>query len=192
MSVPDDSQHARLRAAESEHGSEATFSRRPLSALASHLPSDRPHVVVCERDRCRRRSLRSIASRPSPPTCRTVTYGTDGLSQALKAVAGAMVRGIGTKVFWVQTGGFDTHASARARRNGGYANLMGTLNTALTSFYTDLESGASARHARAAVLRVRPAHRRERQPGHRPRRGRGHDGASAAASMAASTARRRR
>ena len=41
----------------------------------------------------------------------TVTYPNTGLGQALRAVAGAMVRGIGTKVFWVQTGGFDTHAS---------------------------------------------------------------------------------
>ena len=41
----------------------------------------------------------------------SVAYATDGLSQALKAVAGAIVRGIGTKVFWVQIGGFDTHAT---------------------------------------------------------------------------------
>jgi uncharacterized protein (DUF1501 family) len=61
------------------------------------------------------------------------------LSQALKTVAGAMVRGIGTKVFWVQIGGFDTHAS-QGTTTGGYATLMGTINSALTSFYTDLKN----------------------------------------------------
>ena len=33
------------------------------------------------------------------------------LAQALKAVAGSMVRGIGTKIFYVTTGGYDTHAT---------------------------------------------------------------------------------
>jgi uncharacterized protein (DUF1501 family) len=57
-------------------------------------------------------------------------------------VAGAMVRGIGTKVFWVQIGGFDTHATqnTNAANNAGYAGLMTTLNTALSTFYTDLRN----------------------------------------------------
>jgi uncharacterized protein (DUF1501 family) len=50
-----------------------------------------------------------------------------------------MVRGIGTNVFWVQTGGYDTHAlQGTIAANGAYSNLMGTLNGALTSFYNDL------------------------------------------------------
>jgi uncharacterized protein (DUF1501 family) len=54
-------------------------------------------------------------------------------------VAGAIVGGIGTKVFWVQTGGFDTHAGQGTNQaNGTYANLMGTVNGALVAFYQDL------------------------------------------------------
>jgi uncharacterized protein (DUF1501 family) len=68
-----------------------------------------------------------------------VAYANNGLSQALKAVASVMVRGIGTRVFWVQTGGYDTHAG-QGTTTGTYANLMGTLNTALTTFYTDLKN----------------------------------------------------
>ena len=50
-----------------------------------------------------------------------------------------MVRGIGSRVFWVQTGGYDTHAGQGTNAaNGTYANLMGTLDGALSSFYTDL------------------------------------------------------
>ncbi len=42
-----------------------------------------------------------------------------------------MVRGVGTKVFGVQTGGYDTPAlQGPNQANGSYANLMGTLNTA--------------------------------------------------------------
>jgi len=36
---------------------------------------------------------------------------TNGLRSGLQAIAGAMAKGTGTKVFWLQTGGFDTHAS---------------------------------------------------------------------------------
>ena len=46
---------------------------------------------------------------------------------ALRTVAGSIVRGIGTRVFWVQTGGFDTHAGQGDQGGGAYANLMGTF-----------------------------------------------------------------
>jgi uncharacterized protein (DUF1501 family) len=70
-----------------------------------------------------------------------VTYGNDGLSLAFKVVAGAMVRGIGTKIFWVTTGGYDTHASQNTNAaNAGYSNLMGVINNAITTFYTDIRN----------------------------------------------------
>src|SRR6202008_3359877 len=64
----------------------------------------------------------------------TVTYpANNGFAQALRAVAGSMVRGIGTRVFYVTTGGFDTHAGQNPNAvNGTYSNLMGTLNDGLT------------------------------------------------------------
>ena len=69
----------------------------------------------------------------------TVTYPTSGLGPALRTVAGALVKGIGTRVFWVQTGGFDTH-SQQGTNVGTYANLMTTLNDGLTAFYADLNN----------------------------------------------------
>ena len=70
-----------------------------------------------------------------------MTYPNTGLGLALRAVAGAMVRGIGTKVFYVTTGGFDTHAGQNVNAvNGAYYNLMGTLNDGLTAFYNDLRN----------------------------------------------------
>ena len=52
-----------------------------------------------------------------------------------------MVAGIGTQVFYVTTGGFDTHAAQNANAaNGAYYNLMATLNDGLTAFYNDLQN----------------------------------------------------
>src|SRR5438045_601280 len=52
---------------------------------------------------------------------------------------GGRPRASGTRVCWVQTGGFDTHAG-QGVQNGGYAALMTTLNEGLTAFYTDLQN----------------------------------------------------
>jgi uncharacterized protein (DUF1501 family) len=71
----------------------------------------------------------------------SVTYPNNGLGQALKMVAGAMSKGIGTKVFFVQTGGFDTHASQDTNgTNGTYYRNMATLDDGLSAFYNDLRN----------------------------------------------------
>ena len=71
----------------------------------------------------------------------TVVYPNTGFAQALRAVAGAMVRGIGTRIFYVTTGGFDTHSNQNPNgANGTYTGLMTTLNDGLFAFYTDLQN----------------------------------------------------
>ena len=120
---------------------EAGYSRQAMASLASHLPAEQPHLsFVNATAQAALATLDRVATVASYNG--SVTYANDGLSQALRAVAGAMVRGIGTKVFWVQTGGFDTHATQNttAANNAGYAGLMNTLNTALSTFYTDLRN----------------------------------------------------
>ena len=68
-----------------------------------------------------------------------MTYPNNGFALALRTIAGAMVKGVGTKVFWVQTGGYDTHAAQNPNQaNGSYTNLMATLNDGLFAFYNDL------------------------------------------------------
>jgi uncharacterized protein (DUF1501 family) len=43
-------------------------------------------------------------------------------------------------VYWVQTGGFDTHSNQGNAGGGGYANLMATYGDGLLAFYTDLRN----------------------------------------------------
>jgi uncharacterized protein (DUF1501 family) len=43
-------------------------------------------------------------------------------------------------VFWVQTGGYDTHAQQGAAGAGGYGNLMGTFGDGVAAFYNDLRN----------------------------------------------------
>ena len=121
-------------------GNEAALERNAAVSIASHVPVDRPHVgFVSTSVQAAMATLDRVAAvgqyKPS------VAYPNNGFGQALQTVAGAMAKGIGTKVFWVQTGGFDTHASQDTNNDSGaYVKLMVTLNDALTALYDDLKN----------------------------------------------------
>jgi uncharacterized protein (DUF1501 family) len=121
-------------------GAEATAGRSAMVRIASHIPVDQPHLAFV--NGTMRQALATLDRIGTVGTyVPSATYPTNGFGQALQAVAGAMVRGIGTKVFWVQTGGFDTHASQNPNAaNGAYYQLMATLNDGLTAFYTDIRN----------------------------------------------------
>ena len=70
-----------------------------------------------------------------------MAYPNNGFGQALQMVAGAIARGVGTSIFWVQTGGFDTHAGQNTNiANGWYNTLMTSLNGGLFAFYRDMQN----------------------------------------------------
>jgi uncharacterized protein (DUF1501 family) len=121
-------------------GSEATLERTTASAIASHVPVSVPHLsFVASTVQGAMQTLDRVATvgtyNPS------VTYPNNGLGSALKMVAGAMSKNIGTRVFFVQTGGFDTHASQDTTgTNGAYYRLMATLDDGLSAFYNDLRN----------------------------------------------------
>jgi uncharacterized protein (DUF1501 family) len=124
-------------------GSEPGFSRAAMTRIASHLPPEKPHLsFVNGTTQAALATLDRVGSVANyQPSTGVVYPGGNALAQALRAVAGAMFRGIGTKVFWVQTSGYDTHSAQNVNSaNAGYANLMGTLDTALNAFYTDLKN----------------------------------------------------
>ena len=96
-------------------GAEAANERAAATRIASHLPAERPQPGVREHAARRRRSRRSTGWRSVVSYTGTVAYPNNGFALALRTVAGAIVRDVGTRVFWVQTGGFDTHAAAGRR-----------------------------------------------------------------------------
>lgn len=117
-------------------GAEAGYERTAQTKISSHIPVDRPHLAfVNSTTQAALGTLDRVATVAAYTPA--VTYPTNGFGQALRAVAGAMNKQIGTKVFWVQTGGYDTHAG-QGTNQGAYVNLMATLDDGLKAFYDDL------------------------------------------------------
>ena len=119
-------------------GAEAGYERAAQTMISSHIPVDRPHLAFV--NSTTQAALGTLVRAATVAAYRpAVTYPTNGFGQALQAVAGAMNKRIGTKVFWVQTGGYDTHAG-QGTNQGAYVNLMATLDNGLKAFYSDLQS----------------------------------------------------
>lgn len=121
-------------------GAEVTYARSSAIRIASHVPVDQPNLAfVNGTAQGAFATLDRVAQVGTYAP--TVTYPNNGFAQALRMIAGAMVRGVGTNIFWVQTGGYDTHAGQNTNvANGAYTNLMGTLNDGVLSFYNDLRN----------------------------------------------------
>jgi uncharacterized protein (DUF1501 family) len=121
------------------NAAEAQAERNTALRINSHVPVDQPSLAfVYGSAQAAMATLDRVATVAS--YAGTANYpANNSFAQALKAVAGAMVRGIGTRIFYVTTGGFDTH-SQQNPANGTYANLMTTLNDGLFAFYTDLNN----------------------------------------------------
>jgi uncharacterized protein (DUF1501 family) len=120
-------------------GAEAFVELVAASRIASHVPINRPHLSFVNGSiRGAIETLDRVASVTGYVP--TVTYPNNGFALALRTVAAAIVRGIGTKVFWVQTGGFDTHASQGNAGGGAYADLMSIFGDGTSAFYMDLRN----------------------------------------------------
>lgn len=126
---------------QSPNGSaEAANERAFAMQMASHLPIHRPHLAFVNASaQAAFATLDRVATVGAYVP--TATYPNNGFALALRAVAGALASQVGTRVFWVQTGGYDTHAG-QSTLNGTYANLMTILNDGLTAFYEDLRNQA--------------------------------------------------
>ena len=119
-------------------GAEAASERATMTRMNSHVPVNNAELaLVYGSTSAALTTLDRVASVATYAP--TVTYPNTGFSQALRAVAGSMARGIGTRVFYVTTGGFDTHSGQQVNQtNGAYYNLMAGLDNGLTAFYNDL------------------------------------------------------
>jgi len=121
-------------------GADATYARETATRISSHVPVDQPHLAfVNATSQAAFATLDRVAQVGTYVS--TVPYPANGFAQAMRMIAGAMVRGVGTKIFWVQTGGYDTHSAQNPNQAGGaYGTLMGTLNDGVFAFYQDLQN----------------------------------------------------
>ena len=135
-SIPD----ARAYALSSPNGAaEALNERSAATRMASYAPPDRPHLSFVNGSlRGALDTLDRVASVNNYVP--SVTYANNGFALALRTVAGSIAGGIGTRVYWVQAGGFDTHSNQGNAGAGAYANLMGTFGDGLFAFYNDLRN----------------------------------------------------
>jgi uncharacterized protein (DUF1501 family) len=121
-------------------GAEAVAERNAALRISSHVPVGLPQLAfVYGSAQAALGTLDRVATvaqyKPSN------TYPNTGFGQAMQAVAGAMAKGIGTRVFYVTTGGFDNHSGQGVNQaNGTYSGLMGSMNDGLFAFYTDLKN----------------------------------------------------
>ena len=120
-------------------GSVALEERSAAQIMASNPAMGRPHLAfVNSTSRGAIETLDRVAQATAYTP--TVVYPNNGFALALRTVAGAIVKGVGSRVYWVQTGGYDTHAQQGQGGGGGYANLMGTLGDGLWAFYSDIRN----------------------------------------------------
>ncbi|HEY6509093.1 MAG TPA: DUF1501 domain-containing protein [Vicinamibacterales bacterium] len=121
------------------NGAEAANERAAATRMASHLPDQRPNLAFVNGSaQAAFATLDRVGAVVNYTG--TVAYPNNGFALALRTVAGAIVRNVGTRVFWVQTGGYDTHAQQGAAGGGGYGNLMGTYGDGVGAFYNDLRN----------------------------------------------------
>jgi uncharacterized protein (DUF1501 family) len=131
-------------------GSAALQERAAAQTMAANPAPGRPHLAfVNGTSRGAIETLDRVAqARSYTPT---VVYPNSGFGLALRTVAGAIVVGIGSRVFWLETGGYDTHAG-QGSSAGAYGNLMGTLGDGLWAFYSDMRNQGLANDTTVIVF----------------------------------------
>jgi len=139
ISVPSITDPRNYSFASPNTGAEAINERNAAIRLASLAGPERPNLAFVNTSAMEAfATLDRVGSVVSYQS--TVTYPNNGFAQALRTVAGSISKGIGTRVYWVQTGGFDTHSGQGNAGGGGYANLMSTLGDGILAFYNDLQN----------------------------------------------------
>ena len=119
-------------------GSAALQERAAAQTMAANVAAGRPHLAfVNSTSRAAIETLDRVAQASAYTP--TVAYPNNGFALALRTVAGAIVRGVGSRIYWVQTGGYDTHAQ-QGGPGGAYGNLMGGLGDGLWAFYNDVRN----------------------------------------------------
>jgi uncharacterized protein (DUF1501 family) len=150
VGVPAISNASTYRFASPNSGRAANEERAAAQAMAANPAPGRPHLAFV--NSTSRSAIETIdRANAALQYAPTVAYPNNGFGLALRTVAGAIVNGIGSKVYWVQTSGYDTHAEQGAG-GGSYGNLMGTLGDGLGAFYSDIRNRGLASDTTVVVF----------------------------------------
>jgi len=120
-------------------GAAALQERAAAQTMANNAAAGRPHLAYlngASRGAIETLDRVALASQYTP----TVVYPNNGFAGSLRTIAGAIVRGIGSRVYWTTTSGYDTHAGQGGGGGGSYGDLMATLGDGLGAFYTDIRN----------------------------------------------------
>lgn len=91
----------------------------------------------------------------------SVTYPSTSLAQGLQLIAQIIAGNLGTQIFYISTGGYDTHNS----QANTHANLLTTLSDAVYAFQRDMEAKGLA--DRIVILTISEFGRRVAENGSR-------------------------
>ena len=114
--------------------------RAAATRIASHVAVNRPQLAFVNTTAMGAMDTLDRVASVSTYTGTVAYNNNNALAVALRTVAGSIVRGTGTRIYWVTIGGFDTHSNQGNQGAGGYATLMTTLNDAVFAFYSDLRN----------------------------------------------------
>ena len=139
VSVPSITDPRSYSFASPNSGTEAITERNSAIRLAASVNADRPQLGFVNASAMEAfATLDRVASVVNYTS--SVTYPNNGFAQALRTVAGSMSKGIGTRVYWVQTGGFDTHSNARNTQTA----LLRQVSTAISNFMRQINATSRA------------------------------------------------
>jgi uncharacterized protein (DUF1501 family) len=110
-----------------------------FSKINSHVPIDRPYLGLIQNglDDAYQTMDQLQTTRDYQPS---VEYPAEPFAEALKLVAQVIVNDLGTRIFYVQIGGFDTHANQPEE----HAELLTRVGDGLAAFYADVKNAGRA------------------------------------------------
>lgn len=114
---------------------DATLRKNVVPTLYSGYPSGLPMGIIVENTAASATTTSATingAGAYSPAG--GVTYPNSGLGNGLKMIAQMITLGLGVRVAYVSTGGWDTHSGEQT----GQANLLSGISSAFRAFYDDL------------------------------------------------------
>lgn len=113
-----------------------TFKKDALVKLAENTPTGRPYDLLLRNVTLQAMATAADLQSKTKDYNSPVVYPNSGLGNKLKTIAQMIYGNLGTRIFYLSTGGYDTHSDQRQDQD----QLHDTMDQALEAFMTDLQS----------------------------------------------------